>query len=81
MDARLKFKQRKVAIYWLVFVLFLPFDLIKAGATQTKTSLLKQYVAGDRVDLLDEDSLCSQQAPNLFSGVQRKNSFVLNKFK
>ena len=30
------------------------FDLIKAGATQTKTSLLKQYVAGERVDLLDD---------------------------
>ena len=24
------------------------------GATQTETSLLKQYVAGERVDLLDE---------------------------
>ena len=41
-------------MYWLVYVLFLPFDLIKAGATQTETSLLKQYVAGERVDLLDE---------------------------
>ena len=30
------------------------FDLIKAGATQTETSLLKQYVAGERVDLLDD---------------------------
>ena len=29
-------------------------DLIKAGATQTKTSLLKQHAAGERVDLLDE---------------------------
>ena len=43
-----------MAIYWLVFVLFLPFDLIKAGAAQTKTSLLKQYAAGERVDLLDD---------------------------
>ena len=41
-------------MYWLVFVLFLPFDLIKAGATQTETSLLKQYVAGERVDLLGD---------------------------
>ena len=31
------------------------FDLIKAGATQTETSLLKQYVAGERVDLLDDN--------------------------
>ena len=31
-----------------------PFDLIKAGATQTETSLLKQYVAGECADLLDE---------------------------
>ena len=38
----------------MVFVLFLPFDLIKAGATQTKTSLLKQNAAGERVDLLDD---------------------------
>ena len=38
---------------WLVFVLFLLFDLIKAGATQTETSLLKQHAAGERVDLLD----------------------------
>ena len=30
------------------------FDLIKAGATQTETSLLKQYAAGERVDLLDD---------------------------
>ena len=28
--------------------------LIKAGATQTETSLLKQYVAGECVDLLDD---------------------------
>ena len=27
---------------------------IKAGATQTETSLLKQYVAGECVDLLDD---------------------------
>ena len=39
---------------FLDFVLFLPFDLIKAGSTQTETSLLKQYVAGERVDLLDD---------------------------
>ena len=31
-----------------------PFDLIKAGAIQTETSLLKQNVAGERVDLLDD---------------------------
>ena len=41
-------------MYWLVFVLFLPFDLIKAGASQTETSLLKQHAAGERVDLLDD---------------------------
>ena len=28
--------------------------MIKAGATQTETSLLKQFVAGERVDLLDD---------------------------
>ena len=33
------------------------FDLIKAGATQTKTSLRKQYVACVRVDLLDDYDL------------------------
>ena len=31
------------------------FDLIKAGATQSETSLLKQHVAGEHVDLLDHD--------------------------
>ena len=31
-----------------------PFDLIKAGATHTETSLFKQYVAGERVDSLDD---------------------------
>ena len=31
-----------------------PFDLIKAGATQTESSLLKQYVAGECVGLLDD---------------------------
>ena len=30
----------------------MPFDLIKAGATKTETSLLKQYVAGECVDCL-----------------------------
>ena len=30
------------------------FDLIKAEATQTKTPLLKQHDAGERVDLLDD---------------------------
>ena len=30
------------------------FDLIKAGATQTKTSLIKQHAAGERVDFLDD---------------------------
>ena len=40
-------------MYWLVFILFLPFYLIKAGVTQTEKSLFKQYVAGERVDLLD----------------------------
>ena len=30
------------------------FDLIKAGATQTETSFLKQYVAGECVALLDD---------------------------
>ena len=31
-----------------------PFHLIKAAATQTETSLLKQHAAGERVDLLDD---------------------------
>ena len=31
--------------------------LDKAGTTQTETSLLKQYVAGERVDLLDDYDL------------------------
>ena len=43
---------KKVAIYWLVFVLFLPFDLRKAGVTQIETLLLKQYVACEWVDLM-----------------------------
>ena len=30
---------------------------LKAGATQTETLLLKQYVVGDCVDLLDDHSL------------------------
>ena len=38
----------------MVYLPFLPFDLIKAGETQTETSLFKQYDAGERVDLLDE---------------------------
>ena len=36
----------------------MPFVLINAGATQTETSLLKQYVASERVDLLDHYGLC-----------------------
>ena len=48
----------------IVFVLFLPFDLIKAGATQTETSLLKQYVADERVDLPDM-IMISRQEPSL----------------
>ena len=33
---------------------------IKARSTQTETSLLKQYVAGERVDLLDEKPVCRE---------------------
>ena len=46
-------KQSKVGIYWSVFVLVLPFDLIKAGATKTETSF-KQHDAGKRVYLPDD---------------------------
>ena len=40
----------------MVFILFLPFDLIKAGATQTETSSLKKHKhdAGERVCVLDD---------------------------
>ena len=41
---------------WVQFQSFV-FDLIKAGATQTETLLLKQDVAGECVDLLDDCSL------------------------
>ena len=37
----------------MVFVLFLPFDLIEPRVTPTETSLFKQYVAGEGVDLVD----------------------------
>ena len=40
-----------------------PFDLIKAGATQAETSLLKQYVAAEPVDSLM--IMISQQEPSL----------------
>ena len=49
----------------MVFVLFLPFDLIKAGATQPETSSFKQYDAGECVDLLDALIMISQQEPSL----------------
>ena len=41
---------------WVQFQSFV-FDLIKAGTTQTETLLLKQYVVGECVDLLDDRSL------------------------
>ena len=47
-------ENEKPAIYRSVFVLFLSFDLIKAGATQTKTPLLKEYEGGECVGLLNE---------------------------
>ena len=46
-------KEKYVYWYWLVFVLFLTFDLTKAGATQTERSLSRQPDAGDCGYLLD----------------------------
>ena len=53
---------RKLGLCWLVFILFLRFDLIKAGGSQTEMSF-KQYDAGEYVDLLNEIQKC-------FSGPQ-----------
>ena len=55
---------RSPAAYWLVFVLFLLFDLIKAGATQTETSLLKQYAVLVNVGICLM-IMISQQEPSL----------------
>ena len=52
--------------FWLKW----PFDLIKAGATHTETSLLKQYVAGERVDVFD-DSFGSLETFNACYSCQR----------
>ena len=48
---------KKSRYHWLVFVLLLPFDLAKAGATQAETSSFKQHHAGECVykHLLDND--------------------------
>ena len=56
----------------MVFVLFLPFDLIKAGATQTETSLLKQHAAGERVDLLDDYDFPARTITETESRLTRK---------
>ena len=42
-------------------------DMIKAGATQTKKSLLKQYAAGECADLLVDYDF--QQEPSLKLGL------------
>ena len=70
--ATLLFAQRP-----FVSVLFLPLDLIKAGATQTETSLLKQYVAGERVDLLDELNQCLQCRGPLWIASYRHSHWLL----
>ena len=52
-----KVKQIAVITVWVwgwMFVRKNNFDLIKTGATQTETLLLKQYVACECVHLLDE---------------------------
>ena len=70
---QLVLEAKKSSYNWLVFVLFLPFDLIKAGATQTETPLLKQYVAGERVDLLDEPELFDLVNEEVFQRVSVTN--------
>ena len=65
----------------------MPFDLIKAGATQTETSLLKQHAAGEPVDLLDDydfpartitekEEVCSQKTSvcKVWAGVREITS-------
>ena len=58
----LEAKKKSYTLVQLVFVFFLPFDLIKAGATQTETLLLiiKQHAAGVRVDLLDNQDIVQE---------------------
>ena len=51
-DLQVSLGTKEKSVLKLVFVLFLPFDLIKAGATQIETFSLKH--AGDRVYLLDD---------------------------
>ena len=45
---------------------------VKAGATQTEMSLLKQYLAGERVDLL-EIFMCSNTVSMIWKGSVSKN--------
>ena len=55
------------------------FDLIKAGATQTETSLLKQHAAGERVDLLDDYDFPARTITEIPKGVvyrPKKRSFL-----
>ena len=42
--------------------------MIKAGAIQTEAPLLKQYVAGERMDLLDDEKRGAENPPKRDSG-------------
>ena len=43
-------------LFWLVFVLFLPFDWIRARVIHTKMLPLRQYDSGERVHLVEKMS-------------------------
>ena len=47
--------------------------LIKAGATQTETSLLKQHAAGERVDLLDDYDFPARTITETFNRISHVN--------
>ena len=57
------------------------FDLIKAGATKTETSLLKQHVSGEGVGLLDDYDLpartITERCRNVFSKNMRQRWMLL----
>ena len=52
-------------------------DLIKAGATQTETSLPKQHAAGERVDLLDDYDFPARTITETNGGVNSDGHSVM----
>ena len=78
LTSNISFEQRRFALGCpSLYQVKWPFDLIKAGATRTETSLLKQFVAGERMDLLDDYEMTFPKKISSFTVTSRREASLI----